>query len=91
MNINKGVNMLEYYKGELLRILRGGRKKMECAPIKRGYVLGRRIPSKRDCQSAMIQDIRNLFNEAELLQVDLSQFMEKPAEMPEINPLLGEE
>tara|TARA_B100000315_G_scaffold238948_1_gene257234 strand:+ start:785 stop:904 length:120 start_codon:yes stop_codon:yes gene_type:complete len=39
----------------------------------------------------MIQDIRNLFNEAELLQVDLSQFMEKPAEIPEINPLLGEE
>jgi len=83
--------MLKYYKGELLRILRSGRKKMECAPIKRGYVLGRSIPSKRDCQAAMIQDIRNLFNEAELLQVDLSQFMEKPAEMPEINPLLGEE
>tara|TARA_R100000750_G_C2277416_1_gene69885 strand:+ start:294 stop:413 length:120 start_codon:yes stop_codon:yes gene_type:complete len=39
----------------------------------------------------MIQDIRNLFNEAELLQVDLSQFMEKPDEMPAINPLLGEE
>ena len=83
--------MLEYYKGELLRILRGGRKKMECAPIKRGYVLGRSIPSKRDCQAAMIQDIRNLFNEAELLHVDLSEFMDKPDEMPEINPLLGEE
>ena len=91
MNINKGVNMLDYYKGELIRILRGGRRKMECAPIRRGFVLGRSIPSKRDCQSAMVQDIRALFNEAELLHVDLSEFMDKPAEMPEINPLLGEE
>ena len=83
--------MLDYYKGELIRILRGGRRKMECAPIRRDFVLGRSIPSKRDCQSAMVQDIRALFNEAELLHVDLSEFMDKPAEMPEINPLLGEE
>lgn len=83
--------MLEYYKSELIRLLRTGRKKMECAPIRRGYVLGRSIPSKRDCQSAMVQDIRGLFNEAELLNVDLSDFMEKPAEVPEANPLLGEE
>ncbi len=87
----KETNMLEYYKKELIRLLRTGRAKMEAAPIRRGYVLGRQIPSKRDCQAAMVQDIRALFNEAELLKVDLSKFMDKPEEVPEANPLLGEE
>ena len=84
-------NLLEYYENELLRILRAGRAKMEAAPIRRGYVLGRQIPSKRDCQAAMVQDIRALFNEAEILKVDLTHFMDKPDKVAEANPLLGEE
>ena len=80
--------MLDYYKGELIRILRGGRRKMECAPIRRGFVLGRSIPSKRDCQSAMVQDIRALFNEAEILEIDLSGICKKPEPLPDVNELI---
>tara|TARA_Y100000034_G_scaffold65068_1_gene78731 strand:- start:443 stop:733 length:291 start_codon:yes stop_codon:yes gene_type:complete len=78
----------KYYLGELIRILRDGRAKMSAAPPRRGYLYGRTIPSKRDCQSAMVMDIRALFNEAEMLKVDLTEIMDKPEPLPDVNELI---
>lgn len=78
----------KYYVAELIRILRDGREKMASAPIKRVYIYGRTIPSKYDCRSAMVTDIRDLFNEAEMLQVDLSNLMDKPEPLPDVNELI---